>query len=88
MTGTQSKPPQLEASHHEIAENNVVTVSQTTMTEAGEDAPLFRQRLQKVLGVNFIATATKKDRNLKPLINFVEKRDWEAKKVSLWTKLV
>ena len=47
-----------------------------------EDTPLFRKKLQKVLGVRFIAAATKKDRNLRPLINFVKKRDWEAMKTS------
>ena len=78
MTGTRSGTPQLEANHHEIADNIVATVNQTTMTEAEEDTPLFRQRLQKVLGVKFIAAATKKDQNLRPLINFVKKRDWKA----------
>ena len=78
MTGRRSSPPQLEASHHEIADNIVATVNQTKMTEAEEDTPLFRQRLQKVLGAKFIAAATKKDRNLRQLINFVKKRDWEA----------
>ena len=78
MTGTRSSPPQLEASHHEIADKIVATVNQTRITEAEEDTPLFRQRLQKVLGVKFITAATKKDRNFRPLINFVKKRDWEA----------
>ena len=50
MTGTRSSPPQLEASQHEIADNIVATVNPTTMTEAEEDTPLFRQRLRKVLG--------------------------------------
>ena len=95
MSGMQSNAPQPEASHHEITENIVASVNQTTMTEAGEDTPLFRQRLQKVSTKNdgsrgghaavpttttksFIAAATKKDRNLRPLINFVKKRQWEA----------
>ena len=56
----------------------MATVNQTIMTEAEEHTPLFRQRLQKVLGVKLIAAATKKDRNLRPLINFAEKRDWKA----------
>ena len=54
----------------------------TSIVESEEDTPLFRQRLQRVLGVRFIAAATKKDRNLRPLINFVKKRDWEAIKAS------
>ena len=75
MTRTQPEATQLETSHHEITEGIVATVNQTTMTEIEEDTPLFRQRLQKDLGFTFIAAATKKDRNLRPLINFVKKRD-------------
>ena len=73
----------LEASHEMITEELVATVEEATNTvESEEDTPLFRQRLQRVLGVRFIAAATKKDRNLRPLINFVNKRDWEAIKAS------
>ena len=78
MTRSQPEATQLEASHHEITEGIVATVNQTTMTEAEEDTPLFPQRMQKVLGVKFIAAATKKDKHLRPLINFVKKRDWDA----------
>ena len=67
MTNTQ-----LEASHHMITVGIVATVIQ--MTETGKDTPLFRKLLQKVLGIKFIAAATRKDRNLRPLINFVNKR--------------
>ena len=70
----------LEASHNKIMNNVVVTVEKATETE--EDTPLFRRKLQRVLGIPFIAAATKKDRNLRPLINFVKKRDWEAIKAS------
>ena len=71
----------LEASHEMISAGLVATVDKTTNTvEAEQDTPLFRQKLQLVLGVRFIAAATKKDRNLRPLINFVKKRDWEAMK--------
>ena len=71
---------QLEASHNEIMDTLVATVEKATKTE--EDTPLFRRKLQKVLGVPFIAAATKKDRNLRPLINFVKKRAWDAIKAS------
>ena len=81
MTRTQLEATQLEASHHEITKRIVATVNQTTMTET-EEPPLFRKRLQKILGVKFIAAATKKDRNLRPFINFVKKRDWYAIKSS------
>ena len=59
MTKTQPEATQLETSHHEITEGLVATVNQTTTTET-EDTPLFRKRLQKVLGVKFIAAATKR----------------------------
>ena len=71
---------QLEASHTEIMDTVVATVEKATETE--EDTPLFWRKLQRVLGVPFIAAATKKDRNLRPLINFVKKRDWNAIKAS------
>ena len=75
---------QLEASHEMITKELVATVEKATSTvESEEDSPLFRQRLQRILGVRFIAAATKKNRNLRrPLINFVKKRDWEAIKAS------
>ena len=66
----------LEASHEMISAGLVATVDKTTNTvESEEDTPLFNQKLQRVLGVRFIAVATKKDRNLRPLINFVKKSD-------------
>ena len=63
---------QQEASHTEIMDTIVATVEKATKTD--EDMPLFRRKLQKLLGIPFIAAATKKDRNLRPLINFVKKR--------------
>ena len=73
----------LEASHEMIPAGIVATVEKTTNTvESEEDTPLLRQKLQRVLGVRFIAAATKKNRNLRPFINFVKKRDWEAIKTS------
>ena len=77
MTNTR-----LEASHHMITERIVATINQATLTESEEDTPPFRQKLQKVLGVKFIAAATRKDRTLRPLITFVKKRDWESIKSS------
>ena len=77
---TMTTSLQLEASHTEIMDTVVATVEKATETE--EDTPLFRRKLQKVLGIPFIAAATKKDRNLRPLINFVKKRDWDAIKAS------
>ena len=51
----------LEASHEMIPAGLVATVEKTTNTvESEEDTPLLRQKLQRVLGVRFIAAATKK----------------------------
>ena len=76
---------QLEACHETITVGLVATVEKAINTvESEEDTPLFRQRLQRV------AAATKKDRNLRPLINFVKNRDWEAIKASYgqyWHKI-
>ena len=73
---------QLEASHHMITEGIVAALNQATMAETEEDTPLFRKKIQKVLGTKLIAAATRKDRNLRPLISFVKKRDWDSIKSS------
>ena len=65
---------QLEASHNEIMDTVVATVEKATETD--EDTPLFCWKLHKILGVPFIAAATKKDRNLRPLINFIYGQYW------------
>ena len=73
---TMTISSQLQASHNEMMDEIVATVDKATETE--KDMPLFRRKLQRVLGVPFIAAATKKDQNNRPLINFVKKRDWDA----------
>ena len=72
---------QLEASHNLIVNEIVATKDRATNTEE-EGALLYRRKLQKVLGINFIAAATRKDENLRPRVNFVRKRDWDALKLS------
>ena len=80
---TTTTSTSLEASHQLITEGLIPTIEKATnTTESEEDDPLFRKKLQRVLGVRFVAAATKKDRNLRPLIKFVKKRDWEAIKTS------
>ena len=69
---------QLEASHEVIVDEFLATIDNVTNTEVKQNTPLYRKNLQKVLGVNFIAAETRKDGNLRPLVNFVRKRDWEA----------
>ena len=56
---------QLEASHNLIVNEVVATIDTETNTEE-EDTPLYRRKLQKILGVNFIAAATRKYKNLRP----------------------
>ena len=78
-----TKNTSTEASHAFLTEGLVATLQKTSnTTEAEEDTALFRKKLQRLLGKRFIAAATKKDRNLRPLINFDKKRDWEANKTS------
>ena len=80
---TMGTSTQLEASHEMITKGLVATLQKATNTvDSEENTPLFRQRLQRVLGVRFIAAATKKDQNLRPLVKFVKKGDWEAIKAS------
>ena len=63
----------LEASHELVTEGQVTTLEKATnTTEAEKDTPLFGKKLQRLLGVSFNAAATKKDRNLRPLLNFVK----------------
>ena len=45
-----------------------------------EDVPLFRKNLRKALDVDFIAAATKRDRNFQPLINMVRQQKWDQTK--------
>ena len=71
---------QLEASHNLIVNEVVATIDRETNTEE-EDTPLYRRKLQKIWVVNFIAAPTRKYKNLRPLVNFVRKRDWDATKL-------
>ena len=58
---TMTTSTSLEASHEMITEGLIATVEKVTdTTESEEDTPLFRKKLQQVLGVQFIAAATKK----------------------------
>ena len=57
---TNMQQTQLEARHNLITERIIATIDQGTNSELEEDTPLTRQKLQKVLGVRFIAAATKK----------------------------
>ena len=71
----------MEASHNLIVNEVVATIDRETNTEE-DDTPLYRRKLQKLLEVIFIAAATRKDKNLRPLVNFVRKREWDALKLS------
>ena len=79
---TMTTNTSIEASHEMITEEIIATVEKSMNTTESKDTPLFRKKLQRVLAVQFIAAATKKDCNLRPLINFAKKRDWEALKNS------
>ena len=78
----------LEASYELITEGLVATLENAlSTTEAEEDTPLFRIKLQRVLGVRFIAAATKKDRNLRPLKKFCQKEGLGGNQSVIWTIL-
>ena len=71
-----SNAQQLEASHEMIVLSIVATMDQaTTNSEIVEDTFMYRSNLQKVMGITFIATVTRKDKNLKPIVNVVKKSD-------------
>ena len=68
----------------------IAIVNQETSTELEDDTPLYRKNLQIELGLNFIAATTRKDRIMRPLLNFVKKTDWEALKLlfgQYWYKI-
>ena len=67
MSGTQ-----LQASHELIVASVVETAGRATATEAEEDTLLNRKKLQPVMGLKFIAAATHRDRNIKPIDNFAQ----------------
>ena len=64
-----------------VTEGLVAIVPKETNT-AIENTPLYRRNLQRVLGINFIAAATRKDQNMHPFVKFVKKPDWKALKLS------
>ena len=53
----------------------VVTADRGTATEAEKDTPLYRKNLQQVTGVKFTPAATDRDRNITPLVTFVQKQE-------------
>ena len=71
---------QLNVSHELTVANVVETADRATATEVDEDTQLYRRKLQKVIRAKLIAAATRRDRNIKPIVNFIQKRDWEALK--------
>ena len=54
------------------------TECQTIATIEEEDTPMFRKNLRKVMDVNFLAAATKRDRNLSPLLTMVKQQKWDS----------
>ena len=62
-----------------LKEETTTTECQTTTVEE-EFTPLFRKNLRKVLDIEFLAAATRRDRNLSPLINMVKQRNWDSVK--------
>ena len=53
------------------------TECQTTASIEEEYIPMFRKNLRKVMDVSFLAAATRRDRNLLPLLNMVKQQRWD-----------
>ena len=69
---------QLEVNHKLIVASDVDATNKATATEVEEDTSLYQKKLQQVMVVKFSAAATRRDRSIKLIVNFVQKRDWEA----------
>ena len=54
------------------------TESQTIASIEDEDTPMFRKNLRKVMDISFLAAATKRDRNLSPLLTMVKQQKWDS----------
>ena len=52
------------------------TECQTIANIEEEDIPMFRKNLRKVMDVDFLAAATKRDKNLSPLLTMVRQQKW------------
>ena len=92
MASPNEAPPtmstnQLETSHKIIMASVVESTNKATTAEIEEDTPLYRKNLQQVMGVNFFAAATRKDTNIKPIVNFVHK-SLEGASTRIWRLLV
>ena len=89
MTSTHAwelqQQTQLEASHEMITEGIMATVNQEANTEIEKDTLLYRKNIQEVLGLNVIAAATRTDRYIRSVLNFVEKSDCEAIRLYIGT---
>ena len=61
-----------------IPEETTTSECQTTTVE--EDTPLFRKNLRKVMDIEFLAAATRRDPNLSLLINMIKQQKWDSVK--------
>ena len=68
---------QIEVIHELIVAHVIATTEKYTATEVDEDTPLYRKKVQQIIGLQFIIAGTRRDKISKRLVNFVQKRDWE-----------
>ena len=59
----------------------VLTDQGTKTTGPEEDTSLYRRFLQRVLLIGFISAATRKNRNIKPIVSFVQISYWNSLKL-------
>ena len=69
-----------------VHEETTTTECQTTTVEE-EDTPLFRKNLRKVMDIEFLAAATRRDRNVSPLMNMIKQKMGQCETV-LWPLLL
>ena len=69
----------VNAIYQTIPEETTTSECQTTTVEE-EETPLFRKNLRKVMDIEFLAAASRRDRNLSPLINMIKQQKWDSVK--------
>ena len=73
-TFRRKKNEKVNAICQTVQEETTTTECQTKTVEE-EDTPLFRKNLRKVMDIEFLAAATRRDRNLSPLMSMIKQKN-------------
>ena len=81
-TSPNEAPPTTSISQFELCNELIMSAitestDKATTMATEKDTPLHRWKLEELVGVNFLATATRKDKTIKFIRILVQKRDWE-----------